>query len=174
MSEPSESGNQATPLRRITSHAYRLFKEVFFDSRPRIALSKNLYFRILSDKAVLVSLGIDNIINIDLPLGDLRSVLGSIHSASASQQVQRICIGRLTVETDGRPQTPRILTDESLLEWFWKPNAVASSIKKSSDYVWIDVTHFMERIRQPIERKNIERAYVELAKLGLEEQTQPS
>jgi hypothetical protein len=117
---------------------------------------------------VLVSLG-GEIININLSLGDLREILSSIHTASSSYQIQKISIGGLTVETDGRPQKkPLLFSDGGLFDWPWSPNAVASASKPSTDYVWIDITRLLERIYIAIDRRKIEQVYGELANLRVQ------
>jgi hypothetical protein len=154
-------------LKRAVYRAYRLFRRALSDSRPRITLSKNLYFRVFPDHAVLVSLGIDNIIDFHLSLDALRAVLESIYSASSSCKIQKIRVEGLTVETDGRPKKlPLILFEGGLFDWLWSPNAVASSSKPSTDYVWIKVVELLSIVCVAIDRREVERAYGELRALG--------
>jgi hypothetical protein len=148
-------------LKRAVYRAYRLFRRALSDSRPRITLSKNLYFRVFPDHAVLVSLGIDNIINFHLSLDALRAVLESIYSASSSCQIQKIRVEGLTVETDGRPkELPLIFFEGSLFDW------LASSSKSSTDYVWVKIVKSWSIVLIAIERREVERAYGELRTLG--------
>jgi hypothetical protein len=125
-------------------------------------LSKNLYFRLFPHHAVLVSLSIDNIKTAHLSLDALRAILESIYSASSSGQIQKIRVEGLTVETDGRPKKlPLILFERNLFDWFWSPNAVAST-----DYVWIKIVELLSISSVAIDRREVERAYGELRTLG--------
>jgi hypothetical protein len=162
MLKPDESMS----MKKVAHHAYRLFKSATADSRPRITLSKNLYFRVFPDKAVLVSLGADDSINISLSLDALRTILGSIHLASSSGQIRTIKAEGLTVETDGRPQVRALVFDESPLSWLWKPALVASAVEPSIDYIRIDIRGpLLEHIRGVIQKSRLELAYAELANL---------
>jgi hypothetical protein len=111
---------------------------------------------------VLVSLAIDNIVTIHLSLDALRAILESMYSASSSSQIQKIRVEGLTVETDGRPKKlPLTLFEGNLFDWFWSPNAVAST-----DYVWIKVVELLSIVCVAIDRREVERAYCEFRTLG--------
>jgi hypothetical protein len=146
-------------LKTVAHHAYRLFRSATVDSRPRITLSKNLYFRVFPDKAVLVSLAIENIITFSLSLDALRTILDSIHLASSSGQIQKVTVEGLTIETDGRPKKLALcFDDDNPSSWLWS--------KPSVDYVWINVTELFSNVRVTIERRSIDQACAELAKLS--------
>ena len=87
----------------------------------------------------------------------------SIYSASSSGQILKIRVKGLTVETDGRPKKlPLILFEGNLFDWFWSPNAVAST-----DYVWIKIVELLSIfLRGAIDRREVERASGELRTLG--------
>jgi len=160
MSEDSEPDKSM--WKEAAHHVCRLFKSVAADSRPRITLSKNLYFRIFSDKALLVSLGMD-VINIRLSLDGLRTVLSSIHLASSSGQIQTVEIEGCLIKTDGRHRVQPRFFDEYPISWIWKPAQVASAAVPSTDYVQIDIERGFEHIREYVQRSRLELAYAEFA-----------
>src|SRR3954469_9445859 len=119
-------------------HVYQFFKDVTADPRPRITLSKNLYFLVFPDKAVLVSLGGEEVTNISLSLDALRAVLRAIHLAGTSEQIQTVDVEGVKATIDGRREMRRRLS-ERLFGWIRKPAPVASTAEPSK-YIYIGIS----------------------------------
>ena|SRR6266567_788192 len=159
-------GSQSDKLmwREVAHHVYRLFKRVAGDSRPRLILSKNLYFRIFPDKAVLVSLVGMDVINISLSLDALRTILSSIQVASSSRQIQTVNVEGWTITSDGRP---RMRSRLNPLSWLWKLDRAASAGGAPIDYIQIDIKRRLAHIREYIPRSRLELACAEFANLDV-------